>query len=48
HGNASDEELLLEEGIENTDLFLALTDSDEINVIVSILAKRLGAHKTVA
>ncbi len=47
-GNASDEELLLEEGIENTDLFLALTDSDEINVIVSILAKRLGAHKTVA
>ncbi len=47
-GNASDEELLLEEGIENTDLFLALTDFDEINVIVSILAKRLGAHKTVA
>ncbi len=48
HGNASDETLLLEEGIENTDLFLALTNSDEINVIVSILAKRLGAHKTVA
>ena len=48
HGNASDEELLLEEGIENTDLFLALTDSDETNVIVSILAKRLGAYKTIA
>ncbi len=48
HGNASDEQLLLEEGIENTDMFLALTDSDETNVIVSILAKRLGAHKTVA
>lgn len=48
HGNASDEELLLEEGVENTDLFLALTNSDEINVIVSILAKRLGAHKTIA
>ncbi len=48
HGNASNEELLLEEGIEDTDLFLALTNSDEINVIVSILAKRLGAHKTVA
>ncbi|MDC9714445.1 MAG: Trk system potassium transporter TrkA [Gammaproteobacteria bacterium] len=47
-GNASDQDLLIEEGIENTDLFLALTDSDEINVIVSILAKRLGAHKTVA
>jgi len=47
-GSASDEDLLLEEGIENTDLFLALTDSDEVNVIVSILAKRLGAHKTIA
>jgi trk system potassium uptake protein TrkA len=47
-GSASDEELLLEEGIENTDLFLALTDSDEVNVIVSILAKRLGAYKTIA
>ncbi|CAC9527899.1 Trk potassium uptake system protein TrkA [uncultured Gammaproteobacteria bacterium] len=48
HGNASDQDLLTEEGIESTDLFLALTDSDEINVIVSILAKRLGAYKTVA
>ncbi|WXU00699.1 MAG: Trk system potassium uptake protein TrkA [Catillopecten margaritatus gill symbiont] len=48
HGSASDEDLLKEEGIENTDLFLALTDSDEINVLSSILAKRLGAHKTIA
>lgn len=47
-GNASDEDLLKEEGIEQTDLFLALTDSDEINVLSSILAKRLGAHKTIA
>ena len=47
-GNASDEDLLLEEGIDSADLFLALTESDELNVIVSILAKRLGAHKTFA
>lgn len=47
-GNASDEKLLLDEGIANTDLFIALTDSDEINVIVSILAKKLGAHKTIS
>lgn len=47
-GNASDEDLLKEEGVESTDLFLALTDSDEINVLSSILAKRLGAHKTIA
>lgn len=48
HGSASDEILLEEAGIEQTDLFLALTDSDETNVIISILAKQLGAHKTVA
>ncbi len=48
HGNVSDETLLIDEGIEETDLFLALTDSDEVNVIVSILAKRLGAHKTIS
>lgn len=47
-GNASDEDLLLDEDIDKTDLFLALTDSDETNVIVSILAKRLGAHKVIA
>jgi trk system potassium uptake protein TrkA len=48
NGNASDEMLLNSEGIDEVDLFFALTDSDEINVIVSILAKRLGAHKTIA
>lgn len=48
YGSASDEVLLTEEGIEQTDLFLALTDSDETNVITAILAKKLGAHKTVA
>ena len=47
-GNASDEELLEDERIENVDLFLALTDSDEVNVIVSVLAKKLGVHKTIA
>ncbi len=47
-GNASDEVLLLEEGINKTDLFIAVTDSDETNVLVSILAKQLGAYKTVA
>jgi trk system potassium uptake protein TrkA len=47
-GSASDERLLIDEDIEKTDLFIALTDSDEINVIVAILAKKLGAHKTIA
>ena len=48
YGSASDERILAEAGIEQTDLFLALTNSDESNVIISILAKQLGAHKTVA
>ncbi len=46
-GNASDESLLLEEGIRNTDLFLALTDYDETNVVISLLAKKLGADKVL-
>jgi trk system potassium uptake protein TrkA len=48
NGNSSDEKLLLDEGITSADLFISLTNSDEINVIVAILAKKLGAHKTIA
>ncbi len=48
NGSATDEKLLLDEDIERADLFIAITDSDEVNVIVSILAKKLGAHKTIA
>ncbi|MGB1236828.1 MAG: Trk system potassium transporter TrkA [Pseudomonadales bacterium] len=46
HGSASDKELLLEENIEDTDVFCALTNDDEANIMASMLAKRLGA-KTV-
>jgi len=46
HGDATDEELLLEENIDDTDVFCALTNADEANIISSMLAKRLGA-KTV-
>ena len=45
-GDAADEDLLREENIENTDVFCALTNADEANIISSMLAKRLGA-KTV-
>jgi len=47
-GDAADEELLLEENIENTDVFCALTDADEANIISAMLAKRLGASKVMA
>ncbi|MYM63751.1 Trk system potassium transporter TrkA [Pseudomaricurvus sp. HS19] len=46
-GSASDGELLLEENIEDTDVFLALTNDDEANIMSSLLAKRLGARKVM-
>jgi trk system potassium uptake protein TrkA len=47
-GDTANEDLLLEENIENTDVFCALTNADEANIISSMLAKRLGARKVMA
>jgi trk system potassium uptake protein TrkA len=47
HGNASDKDLLLSENIEDTDVFCALTNDDEANIMSSMLAKRLGAKKVI-
>ena len=47
-GDAADEDLLLEENIENTDVFCAVTDDDEANILSAMLAKRLGARKVMA
>ncbi|PCM44129.1 Trk system potassium transporter TrkA [Marinobacter sp. ANT_B65] len=44
-GNAADKDILLEENIENTDVFCAVTNDDEANIMASLLAKRLGARK---
>jgi trk system potassium uptake protein TrkA len=48
HGDAADEGLLLEENIENTDVFCAVTNDDEDNILSAMLAKRLGARKVMA
>lgn len=48
HGSASDRELLLEENIKDVDIFCALTNDDEANIMSSMLAKRLGARKVMA
>jgi len=48
HGSASDKDLLLDENIEDTDVFCALTNDDEANIMSSMLAKRLGAKKVMA
>ena len=47
-GDAADEELLLEENIEDTDVFCAVTNDDEANILSAMLAKRLGARKVMA
>lgn len=47
-GDVSDEELLIEENIEGTDVFCALTNDDEANIMSALLAKRLGARKVMA
>ena len=46
-GNAADKDILLEENIENTDVFCAVTNDDEANIMASLLAKRLGARKVL-
>ena len=48
HGDATDEDLLTQEGVQDADLFIALTNDDENNIMSSLLAKRLGARRTIA
>lgn len=47
-GDATDEELLQEENIEDIDVFCALTNDDEDNILSAMLAKRMGARKVMA
>jgi trk system potassium uptake protein TrkA len=47
-GDAADKELLQSENIENTDVFCAVTNQDETNILSALLAKRLGAKKVMA
>ncbi len=47
-GDAADESLLIEENINNTDIFCALTNDDEANILSAMLAKRLGARKVMS
>ncbi|WP_213611831.1 Trk system potassium transporter TrkA [Pseudoalteromonas sp.] len=46
-GDASDQELLSEEHIEQVDVFIAVTNDDEVNIMSAMLAKRMGAQKTM-
>ena len=48
NGDATDEDLLLEEGVHEADLFIALTNDDENNIMSALLAKRMGARRVIA
>ncbi len=48
YGDCADSNLLLEENIEGTDVYCAMTNDDEANILSSMLAKRLGAKKVMA
>ena len=48
HGDGRDIGLLNEEGIKNTQAFVALTGNAETNILACLTAKRLGVRKTVA
>lgn len=48
YGDAADQDMLLEENIEHTDVFCALTNDDEANILSAMLAKRLGVRKVMS
>ena len=48
HGDSTDEDLLVDENVDQMDLFLALTSDDEDNIMACLLAKRLGARRVLA
>ena len=47
-GDATDEDLLEQENIDSMDVFCALTNDDEDNIMSALLAKRMGAHRVIA
>jgi trk system potassium uptake protein len=47
-GDCADEDLLREENIDQTDIYCALTNDDEANILSAMLAKRLGCPRVVA
>lgn len=47
YGDARDNDILLDEGIEDMDAFIALTDSSETNILAGLSAKEFGVKKTI-
>jgi trk system potassium uptake protein TrkA len=47
HADGTEQKVLLEENIGDMDVFVSVSNNDELNIMVSLLAKKLGAKKTV-
>jgi trk system potassium uptake protein TrkA len=48
HGDGVEQKLLSEENIQDMDAFVSVSNNDELNIMAALLAKKLGAKKTVA
>lgn len=48
HGEGTDQELLLQENVKDVDYFVTASQDEEANILVSLLAKRLGARRSMA
>ncbi|MCI5866805.1 MAG: TrkA family potassium uptake protein [Methanosphaera sp.] len=47
-GNATNKKVLLKAGIENADIVVAATSTDEVNLLISVIAQECGVEKVVA
>lgn len=47
HGDGSDQKLFLEENVSQSDVIIAVTNDDETNILVSLLAKNMGVQNTI-
>jgi len=48
NGDAADQDMLIDENIQDMDVFCALTNDDEANILSAMLAKRMGAKKIMS
>ncbi|MEW6053269.1 MAG: Trk system potassium transporter TrkA [Nitrospirota bacterium] len=48
HGDGAEQKILMEENIADMDAFLAVSNNDELNIMVSLLAKKFGVRNTIA
>lgn len=48
NGSPTDKDLLKEEGVSETDAFLAVTEKEEVNILTALLARQYGASRSIS